>query len=151
MPKVKPITALKQRLHEALTDLAQLEEIIELVQKSVELYNLTPTDVFELDVLEAAVSRQPVDESIRYYDRAGNTWNGTGRRPRWLTDAIDSGAVLEDFRNPNYRAVTMQVDPFRDDDGNTWSGKGRRPTWLTEALAAGADLEDFRNPAYRGR
>nr|WP_255763802.1 H-NS family nucleoid-associated regulatory protein [Pelomonas sp. P7] len=57
---------------------------------------------------------------------------------------------MEDFRNPNFRRASQQVEPFCDADGNTWSGRGRRPTWLTEAINGGADLEDFRNPAHAG-
>lgn len=32
-----------------------------------------------------------------YADADGNTWAGKGRRPNWLTAAIESGASLDDF------------------------------------------------------
>lgn len=34
---------------------------------------------------------------IKYRDKDGNTWVGRGRRPHWLTKAIDEGAQLSDF------------------------------------------------------
>ncbi len=36
MPKVKPVTAMKQRLQESLSDLAEQEEVIELVRQAIE-------------------------------------------------------------------------------------------------------------------
>lgn len=35
--------------------------------------------------------------TVRYRDRAGNTWSGRGRPPRWLTDAEAGGASRESF------------------------------------------------------
>jgi DNA-binding protein H-NS len=102
MPKVKPVTAMKQRLQESLSDLAEQEEVIELIRQAIEMYDLKPMDVFSEDELGAALSPDPVDESIPYCDRAGNTWAGRGRRPTWLVEAIEAGAALEDFRNPAY-------------------------------------------------
>lgn len=33
----------------------------------------------------------------KYKDIYGNVWTGRGVQPRWLTDAIDGGALLEQF------------------------------------------------------
>ncbi len=150
MPKIKAVVAMKQRLQEALGQLGEQEEVLELVRQAVAQYELKPEDVFSTTELEGAVLKSIVDDSIPYCDRNGNTWSGVGRRPVWLSEAIQAGAALEDFRNPNFRRASQQVEPFCDADGNTWSGRGRRPTWLTEAINRGADLEDFRNPAHAG-
>lgn len=32
-----------------------------------------------------------------YVDQQGNTWGGRGPRPKWLRDALATGAKLEDF------------------------------------------------------
>jgi DNA-binding protein H-NS len=106
MPKVKPITAMKQRLQQALGELAEQEEVIELVRKAIEKYDLKPTDVFSEANLGAALVPNQVDESKPYCDRAGNSWTGKGRRPTWLVEAIKAGAALEDFRNPAYSGRT---------------------------------------------
>ncbi len=102
MPKVKPVNAMKQRLKQALSELAEQEEVIELVKQAIELYGLEPADVFTAGSLGAAREPEPVDKSVPYCDRAGHTWSGKGRRPMWLIEAIGSGAALEDFRNPAY-------------------------------------------------
>jgi DNA-binding protein H-NS len=148
MPKIKAVVAMKQRLQEALGRLSEHEEVLDLVREAVARYELTPADVFSTAELEAAVQTTIVDGSVPYCDRHGNTWSGMGRRPAWLSEAIQAGAALEDFRNPNFRRASRQVEPFCDADGNTWSGRGRRPKWLTEAIDRGADLEDFKNPAH---
>lgn len=103
MPKVKPVTAMKQRLQQALSDLAEQEEVIELVRQAVERYELKPADLFSEEDLGAALAPEPVHGSIPYCDRTGNTWTGKGRRPGWLVEAIQAGAELEDFKNPAYR------------------------------------------------
>jgi DNA-binding protein H-NS len=35
--------------------------------------------------------------SVKYRDRAGNTWAGRGVRPIWLREKLKAGAKLEDF------------------------------------------------------
>lgn len=101
MTKIKSITAMKQRLQQALSDLAEQEAVIELVRQAVIKYDLQPADVFSAEALGSALATS-VDESIPYCDRSGNTWLGKGCRPRWLIDAIESGAELDDFKNPSY-------------------------------------------------
>ena len=102
MPKVKAVTAMKERLQEALSSLAEQEEMIDLVKEVIEKYGLEPRDLFSEDALGSAMEPDPVDPSIPYCDRAGNVWSGRGRRPLWLNEAILAGAALEDFKNPAY-------------------------------------------------
>ena len=33
-----------------------------------------------------------------YQNEEGQTWSGTGRKPKWLTQAIAEGKTLEDFK-----------------------------------------------------
>lgn len=161
MPKIKPVVAMKQRLQNALEQLAEQEEVIELVKAAVQQYELLPTDIFTPAELEAAEPPHPVDPSFPYCDRSGNTWSGRGRRPIWLTEALDSGAALADFQNPDYSPPAEDVEPdeavdvdgsipYCDRAGNTWAGKGRRPAWLVDAIGDGASLDDFKNPAHWG-
>ena len=104
MPRIKPVAAMKQRLQQALSELAEQEGVIELVKQAIEIYSLKPTDVFSEEVLGLVMEPEAVDPSIPYCDRSGNTWTGKGRRPTWLVEAINAGAALEDFRNPAYSA-----------------------------------------------
>ncbi len=49
-----------------------------------------------IEDLAAAIS---ADEAIpKYRDAYGNTWDGTGERPDWLTRAINAGQDIEHFR-----------------------------------------------------
>ena len=105
MPKVKPVIAMKQRLQQVLCELAEQEEVIELIKQAVQKYELQPTDVFAAEDLETAIAPVLVDETIPYCDRAGNTWSGKGRRPTWLVEVIAAGAALGDFKNPWYSGV----------------------------------------------
>ncbi|MCE4540768.1 hypothetical protein LXT12_26415 [Pelomonas sp. P7] len=73
MPKIKALVAMKQRLQEALGQLDEQEEVLELVRHAVAQYELKPQDVFSTTELEAAVLKSIVDDSIPYCDRNGNT------------------------------------------------------------------------------
>ena len=42
----------------------------------------------------------PSKVAPKFKDQVGNVWSGRGKRPRWLTERIASGAVIEDFRIP---------------------------------------------------
>jgi DNA-binding protein H-NS len=35
--------------------------------------------------------------AVKYRDKAGNTWTGRGRTPRWLQAHLDAGKSVEDF------------------------------------------------------
>lgn len=34
----------------------------------------------------------------KFRDQFGNTWSGRGKRPNWLTDQLNKGRKLEDFK-----------------------------------------------------
>lgn len=36
--------------------------------------------------------------AVKYRDKAGNTWTGRGRTPRWLQAQLDAGKTAEDFQ-----------------------------------------------------
>lgn len=48
----------------------------------------------------AAVASAPAAKrkaKLQYQDTSGNRWSGMGPRPRWLREAIDAGASLDQF------------------------------------------------------
>lgn len=55
MPKVKAVTAMKQRLQEALSSLAEEEEIIDLAKEAIEKCGLEPTDLVSDEALGLAM------------------------------------------------------------------------------------------------
>lgn len=46
---------------------------------------------------KAKTKPQSKRKAQQYRDESGNTWSGFGPKPRWLKDAIASGATLEQF------------------------------------------------------
>jgi DNA-binding protein H-NS len=42
-------------------------------------------------------AKKPDAPQAAYADGSGNTWGGRGPRPKWLKDALASGASLEQF------------------------------------------------------
>lgn len=56
----------------------------------------------------------PQHVEVRYRDRAtGASWTGRGPRPRWLRQALEEGAQLEDFRVSDACADQGLADPLR--------------------------------------
>ena len=35
--------------------------------------------------------------AVKYKDEEGNTWGGRGKRPGWITEALEAGRNLEEF------------------------------------------------------
>lgn len=46
---------------------------------------------------KAAPARKAVADKFRNPADAGQSWSGRGKRPKWLQEALDKGAKLEDF------------------------------------------------------
>ena len=42
--------------------------------------------------------RIPSPTAPQYQNEDGQTWSGTGRKPKWLTGALAEGKTLEDFK-----------------------------------------------------
>ncbi len=49
------------------------------------------------DPPKAAKERKTVAPKYRNPADADQTWTGRGRKPRWVVDALDNGAAIEDF------------------------------------------------------
>jgi DNA-binding protein H-NS len=66
------------------------ERLLVWIRRRMEEYGIT------LDDLAAAIE---ADAAVpKYRDAYGNTWDGTGDRPDWLTRAIHAGQDIEHFR-----------------------------------------------------
>ena len=44
------------------------------------------------------VKKLPSSTAPQYQNEDGKTWSGTGRKPKWLTEAIAEGKTLDDFK-----------------------------------------------------
>ena len=66
------------------------ERLILWIQRRMEEYGIS------FDDLAAAIR---ADEARpKYRDAFGNSWDGTGDRPDWLTRAINAGQTMDHFR-----------------------------------------------------
>lgn len=70
--------------------LAAIEQVRELMAR----FDLTPGDL-----LQRGRGRrgQRAKVAPKYRDDSGRTWTGRGLKPRWLTEALNSGKTLESF------------------------------------------------------
>ena len=103
----KTLNQMKKRLEEAMSEASEAEEIIPLLKEAIAKFDLMPADLFA--VVASSKTKVPMpkvnqpgkgsaNSTALYRDAVGNTWAGRGRRPAWLNEALDRGAVLEDFR-----------------------------------------------------
>lgn len=159
-----------QRQAEAIR-LSEVQGVVDRIKVAIAHYDLTPEHLFGTARIgqkkKLNGKSQKVDNDAKYADGAGNVWGGRGPRPRWLRNAIGSGASLEDFRakpaggspddsalaQPRLRTSKASASKrpkrapsavrYADDAGNTWTGRGPRPRWLKTAVAEGKELSDF--------
>lgn len=83
--------------------------VIERMREAIAVYDITAEDLglsgsghrSAKGAAQRATSRKSKQEgasaSAPYGDGKGNTWAGRGPRPRWLKEALDAGAKLEEF------------------------------------------------------
>ncbi|TCO75563.1 nucleoid protein H-NS [Plasticicumulans lactativorans] len=72
----------------------QIESLASSVGRSVE-------ELMNLDARRKRAAAKPAatERVVKYRNTtdASQTWSGRGKRPRWLQEALDSGAKLENF------------------------------------------------------
>ena len=76
----------------------ELATAIEDIKARMDEYGITLRDLGGRGAMAGprnSTRRRPA--AIKYRDKAGNTWTGRGRTPRWLQAHIDSGKRVEDF------------------------------------------------------
>ncbi|CAB3745669.1 H-NS family nucleoid-associated regulatory protein [Paraburkholderia humisilvae] len=72
------------------------------------------------DVAAALAEERMRQKSVRYRNAFGDTWDGKGSMPQWLTQAISAGQSLEHFAvaaavkpaEKRRAAVDWSQDPF---------------------------------------
>ncbi|MEJ7930560.1 H-NS histone family protein [Ramlibacter sp. AN1015] len=95
---------------------AELAEVIERINKAIEVYGLRPEDLS--------------------FPRGGSG-RAASASPR-------ASGPSQRAARPAGRSGRAGAAKYRDDQGNTWGGRGPRPQWLRDALQAGKSLDDFR-------
>ena len=78
---------------------AEKSQVIERMKAAIEVYHITPEDLFGKTVKQAMkLNGKSKVGVVKYRDEEGNTWTGRGPKPRWLRDALAKGRALESFR-----------------------------------------------------
>ena len=67
-----------------------------------ELAELAKSKGFDMSDLfgaatKAAKERKPVAPKYRNPADGSQTWTGRGRKPKWVTEALDAGGTMDDF------------------------------------------------------
>lgn len=70
--------------------------VIADIRSKIEEFGLTAEDL-GFGSKAGASKKTSRKVPVRYRDSAGNTWTGRGKRPGWLTQALQSGKAIEDF------------------------------------------------------
>lgn len=85
------------------------EGVIERMKEAIDVYNITAAELGlrREGGARGAGRKMPAAKQRRsftlqgtgpaYLDGKGNSWGGRGPRPKWLREALASGAKLEDF------------------------------------------------------
>lgn len=78
----------------------ELATAIEDIKARMDEYGITLRDLGGRGSIAStrgsSARRRPA--AIKYRDKAGNTWTGRGRTPRWLQAHLDAGKRVEDFQ-----------------------------------------------------
>ncbi len=102
LSKIKTIAELRQlsesieeeirrRQEQAVTDFyAHAKEVADQLGMSVDDILKPPS--------KKRARKLPSPTSPQYQNEDGQTWSGTGRKPKWLTEAIAEGKTLDDFK-----------------------------------------------------
>lgn len=142
----------------------EAQGVIARIREAISVYGLTRADLFggpSAKVKAKAPKARSSDATAKYSDGQGNTWSGRGRRPMWLSAALDSGKSIDQFavatgkgsesvetpsKSPSKSKPTVKrkevAAKYKDGD-NAWSGRGSQPRWIKAALAEGKRLEDL--------
>jgi len=90
------LKALRTKIDRAIAtyeDRKKKEALAELEETARKLgYSLN-----ELTALGAAKARKPVAPKYANPENAAETWTGRGRKPKWVTAALDTGKSLEEL------------------------------------------------------
>lgn len=79
----------------------ELSSVIKQTRETIATWELTPQDLFD-DLRGTAKAKPtktgpPRSSGTKYANGNGGTWGGIGKRPRWLSEALASGAQMSDF------------------------------------------------------
>ena len=83
----------------------EIADAIADIKRKIELYGLTAADLGFARSGPVGNSRmKPGKSAVKYRGPNGETWSGgRGRKPQWVTQALQEGRSLEEFAVKNGR------------------------------------------------
>lgn len=100
------------------------ELVIQRVREVIDIYGITPRDLWRKSALERLAGLRRDKRRPKNRQRHGTlyinpenpyeSWNGLGRRPKWLMKKLEDGAKLEDFAAEG-TGVTDETDDRKAD------------------------------------
>ena len=88
----------KAKMEVAIKEQNRVQEIRSQMEKLASDLNMSVDEVMRFDVKKKKTGSKPASKvKFRNPNNPEQTWTGRGKRPRWLQEALDKGAHLEDF------------------------------------------------------
>lgn len=75
---------------------AQMLDLRRRMEELASQVGMTPEDILSYDARKKP-GKTPSKPKYRNPSNPEQTWTGRGKRPRWLREALDDGAKLEEF------------------------------------------------------
>jgi DNA-binding protein H-NS len=88
----------KAKKEVAIKEQNRVQEVRSQIEKLAGKLNMSVDEVMHFDIKKKKSGSKPAGKvKYRNPDNPEQTWTGRGKRPRWLQEALDQGANLEDF------------------------------------------------------
>ena len=82
----------------------EIADAIADIKRKIDLYGLTAADLGWAKSGPGPVRTKAPKSPVKYRGPNGETWaGGRGRKPQWVTEALQQGRSLEDFAVKNGR------------------------------------------------
>lgn len=76
----------------------EIADAVADIKRKIDLYGLTPEDLGLAKSAGPGRTRPKNKAAVKYRGPNGETWSGgRGRKPQWVTQALQQGRNLEDF------------------------------------------------------
>lgn len=74
---------------------AERERVLQQVRELAQSIGMSVEELLKME--KGGRGRAIVEAKYRHPENAELTWSGRGKRPQWVTDALEAGKTLEDL------------------------------------------------------
>jgi len=92
---LKELKALKAKVDRAVDGFGarQKQKALEALKTAAQEHGFNLKDLLD----EASLKKTPAAPKYAHPEDPAQTWNGRGRKPSWVLEALDAGKTLEDL------------------------------------------------------